>query len=217
MRSTSATLDDPRKAARDRLSSDDLQERCRGVEALAAIPGEDVTEELATLLEESSWYLRDRVVTALATRPGALASIGVVLASGSWFARASACDVLGRTGDVGGIPDLLTQIEDRNVSLQKSAIDAVERIARTHGPEPVASALATLDAEIRRRVRARIAHQSPEWGATLDAAIERLPAGSIEPASRVINTGMSSAQEVKALVRFRKWLASLPVSSEGRT
>jgi hypothetical protein len=51
----------------------------------------------------------------------------------------------------------------------------------------------------------------------LDAAIERLPAGSIEPASRVIITGMSSAQEVKALVRFRKWLASLPVSSEGRT
>lgn len=214
-RSVSGTLDDPRKAARARLSSDDLQERCQGVQELAAIAGEDVTEELVALLEESSWYLRDRVVAALVARPAATPSITAILKSGSWFARASACDALGLRTDVAGVPALLVQIEDRNVSLQKSAIDAVERIAEAHGAAAVAAALAVLAPESRRRIRARIAHQTPEWASALDEELARLPAGAMPTSPPAVVTGMSAAQEVKALVRFRRWLSSLP-ASEGR-
>jgi len=209
-------LADARAEARARISADELGERCAGVEDLARIPGADVTAELVGLLEEASWYLRDRVVAMLAERPDATSAIAASLATGTWFARASACDALGRREDPAALADVLAQIEDRNVSVQKSAIDAVERVAVARGADLVARALAARTPESRRRIRARIAHQSPEWSASLDAAFAAVPDVAITSRPRAVATGMSPAQEERAIVRFRKWLFSLPVSTEGR-
>ena len=64
--------------ARRLLESADLDDRCRGVERLAAVDSAESTERLAALLEESSWYLRERVVEALGERGGATAAIAKV-------------------------------------------------------------------------------------------------------------------------------------------
>lgn len=188
----------------------ELTERCEGVERLAALEGEEATVALAGLLEESSWYLRERVVEAMGRRPDVTAAVRRVLREGSWFARASGCDVLALRPDAEAADDLLAQVEDRNVSLQKSAVRALGRLAAELGAGVLAHRVAALPAERRRRVIARIGHQEPQWARQLEEALAALPASELAPAEE---TGERAARRVatgggvRALVRFRRWLA----------
>ncbi len=201
------------------LASGDLLARCEGVTVLAAIPGDEATDRLAALLEESSWYLRDRVVEALGARPRALGPLQRVLREGAWFARASACDALGRRSDLAAVPVLIEQVEDRNVSLQKSAVEALARLAALHGAGLIAQAVAGLPPDRRRRVQARVGHQSPHWAAELEAALgalppERFAAPEAGTGSPKPEAPRGAARGAAPLKRFREWLARLPVIAE---
>jgi HEAT repeat protein len=194
------------------VASADLAERCQGVERLAALQGRAAAEALAALLAESSWYLRDRVVEALAARPDARPAVREILQGGSWFARASACDALGRAGDAEALAGLLAAAEDRNVSLQKSAVAAVRRVGEVAGEAVVAAALAGLAPESRRRALTRIAHQEPHWVPELERALASLPSERVRsgPGEAVPPAWSGGKAEVRALARFRRWVSSLP-------
>jgi hypothetical protein len=109
------------------------------------------------------------------------------------------------------------QIEDRNVSIQKSAAAALELVAREHGDGTVAAAIAALPPARRRRVAARIVHQSPAWGETLLDALHRLPADAFASAPEAVPpTTEPVAEDVEPLVRFRKFLAVRPPAGGDR-
>ncbi len=197
------------------LAGSDLEDRCRGVSRLADLEDDEATVALARLLGEPSWYLRDRVVEALGGRPGSVPAIVQMIHEGSWYARASACDALGRLGDPEAVPHLLEQLEDRNVSVQKSAVEALGRVAARRGDEPVARGIAALPPERRRRVTARIGHQSPAWAEGLREALGKLPADEFERAPEPAPIGPpSSGRDADSIVRFRRFLAALPVVGE---
>lgn len=204
--------------ALERVAAGELGERCAGVEELAAIAGPDATRALARLLEEPSWYLRERVVEALAGRSDAAADVVRVLREGDWFARASACDVVGRSAELEAGAGVLAQVEDRNVSVQKSAVRALRRLAEAHGSMELARRIAALPAHRRRRVLARIGHQEPRWASELERALGGLPAeafGAVDPAAPAEAVPDPGAAE-RAVVRFRKWLAELSPEGAGR-
>lgn len=193
----------------------DLDRRCRGVTRLAELTGDDATDALAGLLGERSWYLRDRVVEALGARPGSVPAIVRILDEGSWFARASACDALGRLGDPDAVPHLLRQLEDRNVSVQKSAVEALGRVAGRRGDDVVARGIAALPPARRRRVTARVGHQSPAWAEGLREAIGKLPDDAFVAAPEPVTAPPARpGREAASIVRFRRWLAALPVAGE---
>lgn len=193
----------------------DLDDRCRGVARLAELDDDDATQALAGLLEEPSWYLRDRVVEALAKRPGAVSAIARALRAGSWFARASACAALGRLGEPAAVPHLLEPLEDRSVSVQKSAVEALERLARRGGDETVARALAGLAPTRRRRAVARIGHQAPAWADDLRDALAKLPEGAFAVAEEPAPAPAAiRGADVDSIVRFREFLAALPATGE---
>lgn len=199
--------------ARALLASGDLDERCRGVTALQELGTPQAGEELVGLLAQSSWFLRERVVEALVAHGDPPVEVMRVLSSGTWYSRASACDVLGRRGDRGALPGLLAAVEDRNVSLQKSAVRALEQLAERYGLACIAEGVAALPGERRRRIVARVGHQVPDWAHELDAALDDVPEErwSSEsglrrpPALAATNRGV----EARALTRFRRWLAGL--------
>jgi hypothetical protein len=180
----------------------DLAALCAEVARLATAAGEDAAEELASRLAHPSWYLRERVVDALARRAGGAAGIARVLREGAWWARASACDVVARRGE-GPLDDVLAATLDPNVSLQKSAARALAALAARGGTARVAARVAALDAAHRRRVVARVGHQVPAWAPALEAELAALPAAPAEPAPQV---APPEEEEVRALVRFRAWL-----------
>jgi HEAT repeat protein len=201
--------------ARESLAAGELRERCEGVARLAAIGGEEATRALAALLEDPSWYLRERVVPALAARPDASPEVIRVLREGDWFARASACDVVAARADLAAAEDVLAQVEDRNVSLQKSAVRALRRLAEAHGSRDLARRIAALPDHRRRRALARIGHQEPRWALELEHALAGLPPeafGAVDPGAALPAVPDPGAAE-RAIVRFRKWLAEL--SPEG--
>jgi hypothetical protein len=196
-----------------RARSGDLDDRCDGVARLAALHDAGVTPALVSLLDESSWFLRDRVVEALVARPDATGPLLAMLREGAWFARASACDALGRRGDLAAVPGLVEQVEDRNVSLQKSAVEALQRLADAHGSAVVARAVAGLPPGRRRRVIARIGHQAPHWADGLERALAEVPGELFaEPSGEEVRAASSVGESAAAaaLVRFRRWLGALP-------
>jgi HEAT repeat protein len=203
------------RRARERIAAGELQDRCEGVAELAAVEGEEATHALAELLNDPSWYLRERVVEALVARPDAAGAVTRVLREGDWFARASACDVVGRVGDLDAAADVIAQVEDRNVSLQKSAVRALRRLAEAHGSLDLARRIAALPDHRRRRALTRIGHQEPRWARELEHAMAGFPPeafGAIDPDKALPAVPDPGAAE-RAIVRFRKWLAEL--SPEG--
>ncbi|HMB71741.1 MAG TPA: hypothetical protein VKU85_20685 [bacterium] len=206
------------RRVRERIAAGELRDRCEGVRELAAVEGEEATHALVDLLNDPSWYLRERVVEALVARPDAAAAgraVTRVLREGDWFARASACDVVGRTGDLDAAPDVIAQVEDRNVSLQKSAVRALRRLAETHGSLDLARRIAALPDHRRRRALTRIGHQEPRWAMELEHAMAGFPSeafGAIDPDKALPAVPDPGAAE-RAVVRFRKWLTQL--SPEG--
>lgn len=202
--------------AMELVRSKDLEERGRGVAQLADLPDPEAGQALVQLLEETSWFVRERAVEALAARPESPASILQVLNHGAWYARASACDALGRRCERVALPGLLLAAEDRNVSLQKSAVRALALLAQEHGMGLVAEAVAGLPGERRRRIVARVAHQAPHISAALDQALDAVPrerwasdSGIRRPPPR---TAGSRGVETRTLIRFRQWLrAGLPL------
>lgn len=202
--------------AMELLARADLADRCRGVEVLAALDGEAAAAALVALLAEPSWYLRERVVDALAARPDAAAPVRRVLREGPWFARASACDVIGRRADVEAVDELLVQVEDRNVSLQKSALRALRSLAQAHGSMGVARRVAALPAQRRRRVLARAGHQEPRWAAELERALAGVPAPEFGGPEQERPARSAVGGTAAALVRFRRWLHALPGPGEAR-
>jgi HEAT repeat protein len=203
------------RRAQERIAAGELRDRCEGVAELAEIEGEEAARALGALLDDPSWYLRERVVEALVARPDASAEVIRVLREGDWFARASACDVIGRTAEIGAADDVLAQVEDRNVSLQKSAVRALRRLAEVHGSLDAARRIAALPDHRRRRALARIGHQEPRWALELEHAMAGLSPeafGAIDPDAALPAVPDPGAAE-RAIVRFRKWLAEL--SPEG--
>ena len=159
--------------ARALLRSSVLAERARGVDALSTIGGSEATDALAQVLHETSWLLRDRAAEALAQREGGVDATLRTLEQGAWFARASGCDALGRAGDARAFGALVGQILDRNVSVQKSAADAIRRLAEIHGVDPLAREIEGLPQIDRRAAMARLAHQRPDLAPALLAAVSR--------------------------------------------
>jgi HEAT repeat protein len=195
------------EAARALLRSSDLTERARGVEALSGIPGDEATDTLASILHETSWFLRDRAAQALAQREGGVGATLRVLEGGAWFARASGCDALGRAGESRAFGALVSQILDRNVSVQKSAADAIHRLTELHGTELLVREIGLLPQPDRRAAMARLAHQRPELAPALIASLPAFPPST---------PSEGSAAEVAALKRFRSWIASHVASGETR-
>ncbi len=191
------------------MTGAELDERCAEVAALAAVPGEEAAVRLVERLAHPSWYLRERVVAALGARADGGAALARMLREGAWWARASACDVVARRADPSCTDELLAAMEAPNVSLQKSAVRALEAVAEAAGMARVAERIAALDAERRRRVTARIGHQAPHWMPSLEAALGALPdaAFAAEPPARA-GAPEPADREVRALVRFRRWLRS---------
>jgi HEAT repeat protein len=185
--------------ARELLESTNLAERAQGVDALAGMRGREATDALVGILHESSWLLRERAVRALAEREDVLEPTLQALKAGNWYTRASGCDVLGRGGDARALGALLTQLLDRNVSVQKSAADAIRRLTETHGVEPLAREIEGMATAPRRAAMARLAHQCPELTPTLFAALPPLAASSGDE---------DPTEEVAALRRFRAWISS---------
>ena len=193
------------EAARALLRSSDLTERARGVDVLSGISGDEATDALAMILHETSWFLRDRAAQALARREGGVGATLRVLEEGAWFARASGCDALGRAGESCAFAALVAQILDRNVSVQKSAADAIHRLTEIHGMEPLAREIGLLPQADRRAAMARLAHQRPELAPALIASLPAFP----PPAA-----SEDSAGDVAALRRFRSWIASHVANGE---
>jgi hypothetical protein len=212
------TAADPRSEALVLLDAPSLEDRCRGVALLRDDPDPAAGVELASLLSESSWYLRERVVEALAARTEPVRDVLRVLDTGTWFARASACDAVGRRAEREALSGLLAAVEDRNVSLQKSAVRALERLADVHGVDCVARELAALPGERRRRVVARVEHQAPQWAQELDVALDRVPADRWSPDSGARRppppTTARRGLEARTLANFRQWLTALPGRSK---
>jgi HEAT repeat protein len=197
----------------------ELEDRCAAVAALAGMPEEGATRALVALLEDPSWFLRERVVAALVERADALELVLEVLRGGAWFAKASACDVLAGLGETRALPALLAQLGERNVSVQKSAAGAIERLASRCGDEAVAEEVARLTPADRRRVLARLGHQSPAWMGRLERELARLPAEAFAQEAKQAAAGAAGAAEragngddAEELRRFRRWLARLPVA-----
>ena len=209
--------DEDLSAALRLLEDPDLSNRCEGVARLRALPGAAATAALALLLEESSWYLRDRVVEALESRPRADDEILRVLREGAWYARASACDALGRRGEASAVPEILGQLEDRNVSVQKSAVRALERIAASHGEAAVARPVAALPSDRRGRATARIGHQAPHWADAFTRSLRELPESAFGPTAeeRPSPSAVRGSDREHRIARFRRWLGGLPPEAEG--
>ncbi len=176
------------------------------VERLGASAEPAATAALAQWLSHRSWALRDLVVAAIARRESCARYVVRVLEDGEWWARASACDVLARCPDVAMIPPLLRAVEDRNVSLQRSAVRALLAIARETGAHPLAEAIAALAPEARRRVAARLAHQAPHAVEELLAMLATLPVRLEERDSSATGAERGGDPEAEALRRFRGWL-----------
>jgi hypothetical protein len=106
------------------------------------------------------------------------------------------------------LDDLLRQVEDRNVSLQKSAVLALRRVCGRAGNAELARRIAGLSGDSRRRVLARVGHQEPAWARDLERDLETLPSSVFAPAGErgaadVLDT---PGEEERALKRFRRWL-----------
>lgn len=185
----------------------DLAARCAEVERLASLPDAAAGEALAQRLSDPSWYLRDRVVASLGARRDAQTAILATLREGEWWARASACDVLARRADAATLDDLIPCVEDRNVSLQKSAVLAIAAIAQRTGVGALAACLASLEPSRRRRILARVGHQAPHWVEALDQELASVPADRFAAESPALPPPPSGEDpETVALVRFRAWL-----------
>jgi HEAT repeat protein len=193
------------EAARALLRSSDLAERARGVDALSGITGAEATDALAMILHETSWFLRDRAAQALARREDGVGATLRVLEEGTWFARASGCDALGRAGESCALAALVAQILDRNVSVQKSAADAIHRLTEIHGMDPLVREIGLLPQTDRRAAMARLAHQRPELAPALIASLPPVPPTAASE---------DSAGDVAALRRFRSWIASHVANGE---
>ena len=126
--------------------------------------------------------------------------------------------MLAACGRLDVVPHLLAQVEDRNVSLQKSAVRALRRIADQHGSVEVARRVAPLPTQRRRRVVARMGHQEPEWAQELQRALGEVPpdvfGGSEEEPTRSMVRRHEGTRADRALVRFRKWLHGLPTGGD---
>lgn len=191
------------------MTEAELEERCAEVAALAALPGEDAAARLVEQLGHPSWYLRERVVDALGARADGAEPLARLLREGAWWARASACDVVARRADGSHTDELLAAMEAPNVSLQKSAVRAMEAVADSRGIASVADRIAALDSERRRRITARIGHQAPHWAPLLEAALAGLPSSAFAAEPPAVAAAPPPAdRDVRALVRFRRWLRS---------
>ena len=184
----------------------DLDALCADVARLAGTPGEAAASALVRHLMHPSWYLRERVVEALGARADGAEPLGRVLREGPWWGRASACDVIARRADASRIADLLAALEAPNVSLQKSAVRALAGVARQAGVGVVAAGVAALEPDRRRRVTARVGHQSPHWAAELEAALREVPSESFAPPGPPPPAPRPEDEETRTLVRFRRWL-----------
>jgi hypothetical protein len=188
----------------------DLAARCEEVERLAASGEAAAGDLLALRLSDPSWYLRERVVAALGARSDATSAILTALRDGEWWARASACDVLARRGHASALEDLLDCMEDRNVSLQKSAARAIAAIAERSGAGPLAERLAALPPVRRRRVLARLGHQVPQWVEVLDRELATVP-----PERFAVAAPAAQPSEISDATRTRRlrslaWLMTRP-------
>lgn len=183
----------------------DLAERARRIEALAGEPGPESALALAEALHEPSWYLRERAVAALSRRSDGLDAVIAVVGAGPWFAKASGCDALGRIGDARALEALVARLLDRNVSVQKSAAEAVRALVELHGFPPLVRALESLAPPGRRATTARLAHQVPDLAAQIALSLS---------ASAPVGGGADSEDDVAALRRFRAWLTTLSPRGE---
>ncbi len=178
----------------------DLDERARLVDALAATPGDEAARDLAELLKESSWSLRARAVDALASRGDSLSPTIAIVENGPWYAKASACDVLGRLEDPRGCVAIARALLDRNVSVQKSAAFAMRALAARHGDGVAGEALAKLPPAERRAAAARLVHQVPDLAVALAATLADSGAAAA--------VDDDASRETATIRRFRAWIAS---------
>jgi hypothetical protein len=121
---------------------------------------------------------------------------------------------LARKPDVAAIAALLRAVEDRNVSLQRSAVRALIAVAESSGVAALAGNIAQLAPGSRRRVLARIGHQAPH------AIDELLLAMSAHPEPRILGEQPAAVapaplpdEETDTLRRFRNWLLERPAAS----
>lgn len=168
-------------------------ERKEGAAALA---------EIVSMLRESSWSLRRRVVDHLCRRPESFEALQSFVAGAPWFSKVDVCFVLQELSDPRAFPLLLEEVLDRNVSVQKSAAEALRSLAERHGDENLRCALEPFPRAKQRAALARLGHQVPDLAARL---VEGIPPATFHD----LGVDDAEGEDEVVLKRFRAWLAAV--------
>ena len=100
--------------------------------------------------------------------PPAIPALLGALREGLWFTRECAARALGRIGGDEVIEPLLERLQDENVGVRRSALEALSMIVGRDGPEPAGQVIAGLERSRAVGVLETIRRASPLTGRRLD-------------------------------------------------
>jgi len=98
----------------------------------------------------------------------ALPALLSVLREGLWFTRECAAQVLGRIGGAEAIGPLLERLQDENIGVRRSAVQALSVIMERDGPDQVGEAVAGLERRYAAAALGTIRRANPLAGRRLD-------------------------------------------------
>ncbi len=131
--------------------------------------GTDQIARLVDLIGNEQFSIRVAATKELIELgPPAVPALLSALREGLWFTRECAAQVLGRVGGVEAIGPLLERLQDENIGVRRSAVQALSTITERDGPDRVGEAVAGLE---RRRAAAAldtIRRANPLTGRRLD-------------------------------------------------
>lgn len=113
------------------LKNADINKRLKIFERLDEIPESDRQKILLKILEDGSWFLREKASTELAKSGTKVVPRLVRLChKGHWFTRAAACRTLGEIADLNALETVvLLLLKDKNPTVIKEARTAFIKIA----------------------------------------------------------------------------------------
>jgi hypothetical protein len=172
----------------------DLEVARRYIEQLEKQSAEEAVPRLAEILEDESWYLRERAGSALAGFGiEAAPAVERLLAGGLWYTRAAALRVLGRIAAPPSLLRVIAFLREGNQTIAEEAARAVLMFCRADRALAAAKLLHAAGPGAREAALALMQRCEPD-----DAARLRRLIGS---SSLMGAEGPLSAQEQERLVR----------------
>jgi hypothetical protein len=95
------------------------------------------------------------------------------LREGLWFTRECAAQALGRIGGAESIEPLLGRLEDENIGVRRSAVQALSMLVERDGPAQVGVVIAGLEPRFAASVLEAIRRSNPLTGRRLDEYLGR--------------------------------------------